>query len=55
MKHRKKKANGRAKRNDVFVMRPSALQKVETPKREPFVWKGDEESLASQYGGNENV
>jgi hypothetical protein len=45
MKHSKKKANERTERNDVFVVRPSALQKPETPQREPFSWQGDEQSL----------
>jgi len=54
MKRSKKKANERAERIDVFVLRPSALQKVETQPREPFVWVGDEEFLAAHYGGPEN-
>lgn len=40
----------------VFVgVRPTALQKPDTPSRPRFEWAGDEESLAAQYGGNENV
>jgi len=45
IRNKKKKANKRAERNDVFVMRPSALQKPETPAREPYSYPGNEEAL----------
>jgi len=30
-----------------------AMQRIETPQREPYTWVGDEEALAAQYGEND--
>lgn len=33
-----------------MLVRPTALQKPETPQRDPYIWPGNEEALIAEFG-----